>query len=212
MVVAWDDVSGAALDPQTVKRARQEELEYVHKMSVYQKVPISECVMRTGRQPLIVRWIDVNKGDQDNPNYRSRLVARESNTHKGEDLFAAIPPLEALKSIISITAIANKGEVLMINDISRAFFHAKVKRDVYVQLAEEDTKPGEENMRGKLNFSMYGIRGAAQNWFEEYSNQLRNIGFRHGKATPCVFYHPPRGIFGQWCTETITSAPLCQKI
>ena len=31
---AWDDVSGAALDPQKVRKARQEEIEYVHKMSL----------------------------------------------------------------------------------------------------------------------------------------------------------------------------------
>ena len=45
---AWDDVSGAALDPQKVKQARREEIEYVHKMSLYEKVPIKECVARTG--------------------------------------------------------------------------------------------------------------------------------------------------------------------
>ena len=100
----------------------------------------------------------------------------------------------------------------MINDISRAFFHAKVKRDVYVQLAEEDRKPGEEAMCSKLNYSMYGTRDAAQNWFEEYSNQLRSIGSTQGTATPCVFHHPPpKGIFEQWYTETITSVPECQN-
>ena len=147
---AWDDVSGAALDPQKVKQARREEIEYVRKMSLYKKVPVKEGVARTGRQPISVRWIDINKGDSTNPNYRSRLVAGEINTHKREDLFAATPPLEALKTIVSMTTTANKGEVLMINDISRAFFHAKVKRDVYVQLAEEDKVNGEEHMRGKI--------------------------------------------------------------
>ena len=75
--------------------------------------------------------------------------------------------MEALKVIMSMIATANEGEVLMINDIGPAFFHAKVKRDVYVQLAEEDRKLGEEAMCGKLNYSMYGTRDAAQNWFEE---------------------------------------------
>ena len=44
--------------------------------------------------------MDVNKGDEDRPEYRSRLVAKELKTDKRDDLFAATPPLEALKLLI----------------------------------------------------------------------------------------------------------------
>ena len=44
MAVAWDDVFGAALDPNKVRAARAEELEYVRKMNLYNKVPVSECI------------------------------------------------------------------------------------------------------------------------------------------------------------------------
>ena len=82
----------------------------------------------------------------------------------------------------------------MINDISRAFFHAPAKRRVYVQLPEEDKNDGEEEMCGRLNYSMYGTRDAAQNWFDAYSQQLVSIGFKKGLASPCTFYHQQRGI------------------
>ena len=91
-------------------------------MNLYTKVPVSECHKRTGKAPISVRWIDINGGDEEKPNYRSRLVAREINIHKREDLFAAIPPLVTLKLIISIAASSNKGEIVMVNDVSRAFF------------------------------------------------------------------------------------------
>ena len=191
---AWDDVSGAELDPKEVKRARAEEVEYVRKMKLYNKVPIEECYQKTGKAPSTVRWIDINKGDKLNPNYRSRLVAREIDTHKRDDLFAGTPPLEALKSILSMTASGNKGETIMVNDVSRAFFHAKARREVYVQLASEDQFPGEERMCGKLNYSMYGTRDAAQNWANEYAGMLINIGFTQGLASPYVFYHRERKI------------------
>lgn len=113
-------------------------------MNLCTKVPIEECYNKTGKSPMTVRWIDVNKGDTQNPNYRSRFVAREINTHKRDDLFAGTPPLEAFKSILSIAASGNKGEAIMVNDVRRAFFHAKVCREVYVQLADEDRKTGEE--------------------------------------------------------------------
>ena len=187
--VAWDDVCGAELNPQKVGQAREKEIDYVRKMDLYEKVPLQQCFTRTGRAPITTRWIEIHNGDIDNPNYRSRLVAREINTYKRDDLFAATPPLESLKLILSMTATANHGEVVMVNDISRAFFHARAKREVYVQLPKEDQKEGEEGLRGRLKYSMYGTRDAAQNWQEEYSSQLVQIGFQQGKVSPCTFYH-----------------------
>ena len=89
---ASDDVSGAKLKPEEVRKARQEEAECIQKMNLYRKVPTAECHRCTGKAPLMVRMLDINKGDEEKPNYRSRLVAREINTHKREDLFAATPP------------------------------------------------------------------------------------------------------------------------
>ena len=56
-----------------------------------------ECWEATGKGPIGVRWVDINKGDEDRPEYRSRLVAKELKTDKREDLFAATPPLEAAR-------------------------------------------------------------------------------------------------------------------
>mgnify|MGYP003315960231 CR=1 FL=1 len=93
--------------------------------------------MEVGQKVIGVRWIDINKGDTQNPNYRSRLVAREINTSKRMDLFAATPPLEALKLVLSILTSGNKGEKLMINDVSRAFFCAPARRQVFVELPDD---------------------------------------------------------------------------
>ena len=120
--IAWDDVFGATLNPQKVREARKEEIKYVNKMRFYDKVPTNQCHERTGKALITIRWIDTNKGAQGSPNYRSRLVAREINIRKREDLFAATPLLEALNLLISMTATANRGENSMVNDISRASF------------------------------------------------------------------------------------------
>ena len=173
---AWDDVSGAQSDPTAERAARNEEVECIHNMDLYTKVPNVDCGNKTGKAPISVRWIDFNKGEGDKLNYRSRLVAREINTHKREDLFAATPPFEALKFILAMTASGNKGEILTVNDVIRAFFHAKATRDVYVRFPDEDRAEGEEGVCGKLNYSMYGTRDAAQNWQQEFSPQLVNNG------------------------------------
>ena len=39
-----------------------------------EKVDIKECWTLTGKAPIGVRWVDINKGDSANPNCRSRLI------------------------------------------------------------------------------------------------------------------------------------------
>ena len=74
-IFAYDDVSGAPLEAERVKKAREEEIRYFRKMGVYKKVPRARWCQLTGRAPIGVRWVDVNKQDSENPLYRSRLVA-----------------------------------------------------------------------------------------------------------------------------------------
>ena len=98
----WDDVSGKPLDTAKVKKARKEEMVEFAKHGVYHKVPIQECWDKTGKAPLGIRWIDINKGDDKDEEYRSRLVAKEIKKDNREDLFAATPPLEAKKMLFSM--------------------------------------------------------------------------------------------------------------
>ena len=93
----WDDISGKELKPDLVRAACEEELKVVDEMGVWELRPIAECIEVTGKKPVKVRWVDVNKGDDDTPNVRCRIVAKDSNVDKRPDLFAATPPLEYLR-------------------------------------------------------------------------------------------------------------------
>ena len=99
-----------------------------------------------------------------------------------------------MKLLLSVLTTGNKGERLMVADVKRAYFHAKPKRLTYDKLPPEDVGPGEEGLCGRLNFSMYGTRDAAANWSDEYTQRLIDIGFKAGKASPCDFNHPTRGM------------------
>ena len=71
--------------------------------------------------------MDVDKGDGQRPDNRSRLVAKEFNTGQEEGLYASTPPLEALRWLISDAAtISRTGrgsveKVILISDVSRSF-------------------------------------------------------------------------------------------
>ena len=136
---AWDDQTGKELRPDLVQAARAEELKIVDEMGVYEEVPFSDAVKHTGRPPIKSRWLDINKGDSELPNYRSRWVAKQIKTYEQWDLFAATPTLEAARLIIS-TAASRKGNVLMSNDVRRAYFYAEARRKIYVELPPERQK------------------------------------------------------------------------
>ena len=76
----FDELSGRQLDKDEVIRARLEEMRQFEEHKVYTKVPISQCIKETGKKPIQVRWLDINKGDEENLEYRSRLVAKEIKT------------------------------------------------------------------------------------------------------------------------------------
>ena len=55
MMHASNDMTGEALEPEEVKKARKEELVYFKAMKVYCKVPLEECCKETGKKPIGVR-------------------------------------------------------------------------------------------------------------------------------------------------------------
>ena len=72
---AVDDVSGALLDPTLVHAGRKTEMDFFDGMKVYDRVPRTEQ-LKTGGKIIGTKWIDVNKGDIDNPKIRCRLAGK----------------------------------------------------------------------------------------------------------------------------------------
>ena len=191
-----DDMKGGKLNRVKVIEARRLEIAYFKKMGVYTKVPRGEA-RAAGCKVITTKWIDTNKGSEEEPNYRSRLVGRELNLSERPDLFAATPPLESLRYVVSKCASSQNGPSphrLMAIDVSRAYFYAKSIRPVFIEIPSEDRLPEDEGMVSRLNLSLYGTRDAAQNWSIEYTRMLEQVGFVAGKASPCNFTHRTRDL------------------
>ena len=215
-----DDITGQPLDPELVRAARAKELEYFESKRVWVKRPLEEARRRTGKPPVTVRWVDTNKGDDINPNVRSRLVARQIRQAGEEAIFAPTPPLEALRSVISYASTDFGGRAPPVRDpeseqrmqisaidISRAYFNASTDGSdpTYVMLPPEH----EDHAKGKCGMllkHMYGTRAAADGWQQEYSGFLKSIGFTQGAASPCVFMHAGKGIAMSVHGDDFTSA------
>ena len=131
---------------------------------------------------MTVRWVDVNKGDDVNPNVRSRLVARQIRQAGEEAIFAPTPPLEALRSVLSMATTDFPGRPIHVRDpnserrtqvsavdISRAYFNASTEgaEPTYVAFPSEHEDHGQ--YCGLLRKHMYGTKAAADGWQQEYA-------------------------------------------
>ena len=117
--------------------------------------PIEECLRKLGKPPVLMRWVDTNKGGHHESEWkiRCRLVVRNlsgGGEHR-DDLFTETPPLEARRLLIS-RAIARRRDgrrrKSLIN-ARKAHLNVKCDEDVYLELPEECDPEG---MCAKLNY------------------------------------------------------------
>ena len=147
-------------------------------------------------KPIPTRWIDTNKGDEGNRNIRSRAVVQETKGRSTmgtsmAETFAATPPLEALKVLLSMAASQpgvprRKRKVLGFYDISRAHFHSEVRRKIYIIPPAED----EAITTGlaRLKRAMYGTKDAAQCFDSKASKSMNAIDYKPGVFNPCLYF------------------------
>ena len=189
------DVGDTELDPEKLKAGIRDEMDFMEKIGMFEDSSEQECWERTGAAPTTTRWVSVRKTLDDGEEIvRSRLVGRDFKDSRGvsEDLFAATPPLEALKLLFRMSMVQEEGEEedkLMFIDVRKAHLIPRCDEDVYVQLpAEFDGKVV------RLRRWLYGMRKAANRWEEHYSKKFREAGFMPGVASPVVFYNPTTGV------------------
>ena len=112
-------------------------------------------------------------------------MAQEVAVGKISELFAATPPSEYIRYLVSCCASSQwskRPTRLMISDVKKAYFYAPATRRVFVALPPEDRGPGEEQMCGLLLKSLYGTRDAAFNWAAAYTEVL--VDKRQGRELP----------------------------
>ena len=149
---------------------------------VWEEVPIAQSVAETGKPPFKGRWVDTNKGDRTTPDIRCRWVAKDIAFRKSDEFFAATPPLEAMRLLVSEAASqgATVGrEQVALLDAKKAHLHAKADRPIFVELPRQRARPG---YCCRLLRSLYGTRDAPKLWEEYAAAALERIGFVRGKA------------------------------
>ena len=88
-------------------------------------------------------------------------------------------------------------------DVRKAYFNGVPRRPVYMQFPKELGLPN--NLVAKLVRCAYGTRKAGAIWEDANRGAPEYLGFVSGISSPCVFFHPTRGVHTVLHGDDITS-------
>ena len=131
------DTSGVELDPMLTKAAMQEEVNFMRGVPVWREISADELL--EGDKVIPTKWVLVQKG----PAVRARLVACEVKYSSAggprADFFAATPPLEVFRALVSLAA-TNKSHVMEFIDVKKRTYMGRPREEL---LSNFLTKPEE---------------------------------------------------------------------
>ena len=198
----YDTYTGLELDPVAVKEARREEIRFGENLDAWKPCPIDESIREMGRPPYGTRWLDYNKGDDENVEMRSRLVVQETkrqSTIAMDDIAsttASTPPLEIVRLFCSLCmSLQLPGGavcVMQFLDISRAYPHCPALRKIYVRAPDEVGLP--PGMCWRMKKSWYGTRDAGQVYEFAVRDDFIANQFDQGRFSVCVYRHKTRAL------------------
>ena len=185
-------VDGIWIDPKLLIAGRQEDMEYMRKMDVFEVVDEKECY-DNGCKPLKLKWVDKMKGEK----CRSRLVCRQTKGTRDrdeqlgpEDVSSPMPPSEGLKMLVSTMMTGHDDEnhvngpfEMATCDVSRAHLYGEARRWIYTYLLAGHEQVG---MLARLCKSTYGTRDAASIWGDTWSEVLKDGSMNVGTACTTV--------------------------
>ncbi|CCE34925.1 uncharacterized protein CPUR_08864 [Claviceps purpurea 20.1] len=165
------------------KEAERDHLASHHQMKSWVEVPHSP-IKRMGSQILECMWVYTYKFDKHN-NYvkcKARLVVRgDQQRHiSSQDTYAATLANRSFRMLMAIAAKYNLE--LKQFDVTNAFVHASMDRDVYMRMPKGYQKRGTIL---KLQKALYGLRISPLLWQKEFTTTLKAIGFQVVPHEPC---------------------------
>lgn len=189
-----DKYTREQLDGPLIQEAMPDDMRYVcqHVWNI-----ATEEAMQIDPNKVVIggRWVACDKGDVERPTMRARYVATETNHQDDTAYFAATPPLESIRVLLSQFvqhAPRNTKFTLSCLDITKACFHAVPTRSFYTRVPTELGVP--PNTYGNLKKCCDGTRDAGALWEDTWYSLPLELGFVRGVACPKCFWHPSKKI------------------
>lgn len=165
------------------KQAEKEHLQSHKQMESWTEVPATP-VRKSGQQILDCMWVYTYKFDKHHRlnKCKARLVVRgdQQRNITSQDTYAATL---AGRSLRMLMAIAAKYDLELKQwDITNAFVHAAIDREIYMRMPRGYQKTG---TLLKVQKALYGLRISPLLWQKEFTATLARIGFKQVPQEPC---------------------------
>ena len=139
------------------------------------------------------KWVFAVKTDVQGKieRFKARIVARGFSQKFGQDYHNTFAPTvrpDTWRTVLAIAAMEDL-EIHQI-DVDSAFVNSSLKETIYME-PPQGMDIGEGNVL-ELRQSLYGLKQAAYEWFQECKKQLLTMGFSQGYSDPCLFIHRDR--------------------
>jgi hypothetical protein len=165
------------------KAAEKEHLESHHKMQSWSEVPAHK-VKLTGQQILDCMWVYTYKLDKNHRliKCKARLVVRgdQQRNITSQDTYAATLASRSFRLMMAIAA--HHDLELKQFDVTNAFVHAAMDREVYMRMPFGYRKPGTIL---RVNKALYGLRVSPLLWQKHFTTTLKALGFDSVPHEPC---------------------------
>ena len=130
------------------------------------------------------------KADGSIEKYKARYVAKGFKQIEGIDYSETFAPTsnpETFRIILSLAAKENF--TLRQMDVKSAYLHPEIKEEIYLEQSTgfEKLDSSGKKLVCKLNKSIYGLKQAAKNWYEELANFLIQQKFTRSRIDYCLF-------------------------
>ena len=130
------------------------------------------------------------KADGSIEKYKARYVAKNFKQIEGIDYSETFAPTSKPETFLIILSLAAKENfTLRQMDVKLAYLHPEIKEEIYLEQPTgfEKLDSSGKKLVCKLNKSIYGLKQAAKNWYEELANFLIQQKFTRSRNDYCLF-------------------------
>ena len=165
------------------KEAEHAHLESHREMKSWSEVPMKKIKL-TGQQILDCMWVYTYKLDKSYHlmKCKVRLVVRgdQQRNITSQDTYATTLASQSFRLLMAIAARFDLE--LKQYDVTNAFVHATMDREVYMRMPVGHRKPGTIL---RLNKALYGLRISPLLWQKEFTSTLTHLGLKIVPHEPC---------------------------
>jgi hypothetical protein len=141
-----------------------------------------------GRNVIAGKWIYKVKlaADGSVDKYKARYVAKGFSQIEGLDYHETFAPTCKPETFRLILALAAQKQLYLGQlDVKAAYLHSPIDEEIFPEQPD-----GFQNGQGlvcRLNKSIYGLKQAAKNWYQELASFLLSQGFTRSRNDYCLF-------------------------